>query len=127
MKQVSYGTSIHTFPSGATLFSAMLSDVAAKGKDDDEEPGSDRGTKSHHAVLGVATVGRGGVAVFGDSNCLDSSHRVRGFGGLSGVDCAGALGGTSPFGGLVQLLIWDTPQTNQTDKYIQILPLKTNK
>jgi len=85
--KLSYGTSIYRFPAGGTLFSASFSDVSAKGG---APPGETGGTAGRHAVLGIAAAGAGGVAVFGDSNCLDSSHQVRrmwsvGFGYLSEV------------------------------------------
>lgn len=35
------------------------------------------GGKAQHAVLGITRSGAGSVAVFGDSNCLDASHKVR--------------------------------------------------
>ncbi|KAI8470645.1 MAG: hypothetical protein J3K34DRAFT_509177 [Monoraphidium minutum] len=73
---VSYGTSIARFPAGGALHTASLTDVATRDPDAQEPAGKRDLVKGQHAVLGVTRSAAGGVAVFGDSNCLDSSHRV---------------------------------------------------
>ncbi|KIY97835.1 hypothetical protein MNEG_10128 [Monoraphidium neglectum] len=74
---VSYGTSIWKFPAGGAVHAASLSDFASKGgaKDPSDSGARKDAPRAEHAVLGRARSGAGGVAVFGDSNCLDHSHR----------------------------------------------------
>lgn len=65
---MTYGTNIAKFPAGATLVKSRLSQVTASGQ----------GSPGEHTALGWARSGKGVVMVLGDSNCLDSSHAVRG-------------------------------------------------
>lgn len=60
---VSHGADIAKMPAGSFLHMANMQNAV------DKQSGS-------HAVLGIAPTGRGTVAVFGDSNCLDNSHQV---------------------------------------------------
>lgn len=68
--QVAYGSNIATFPAGGHLHVSHLTDVAGKGA----------GVPGNYAAFGVAPSGSGKVAVFSDTNCLDSSHNVSGGG-----------------------------------------------
>ncbi|XP_078169721.1 SITE-1 protease [Carex rostrata] len=68
------GTDIVRFPAGGFLHAFEFQD--------DSEGGSTQGTlqisssMKLFSILGLAKVGRGRVSVYGDSNCLDSSHMV---------------------------------------------------
>ncbi|WIA28903.1 hypothetical protein OEZ86_011427 [Tetradesmus obliquus] len=64
--QVAYGSNIATFPAGGHLHVSHLTDVAGKGA----------GVPGNYAAFGVAPSGSGKVAVFSDTNCLDSSHNT---------------------------------------------------
>jgi hypothetical protein len=64
--QVAYGANIAAFPAGGHLHVSHLTDVADKGA----------GVPGNYAAFGVAASGKGKVAVFSDTNCLDSSHNV---------------------------------------------------
>jgi hypothetical protein len=64
--QVAYGSNIAAFPAGGHLHVSHLTDVAGKGA----------GVPGNYAAFGVAPSGKGKVAVFSDTNCLDSSHNV---------------------------------------------------
>eukprot|EP01065_Artemidia_motanka_P043110 TRINITY_DN5927_c0_g1_i1.p1 TRINITY_DN5927_c0_g1~~TRINITY_DN5927_c0_g1_i1.p1 ORF type:complete len:1091 (+),score=324.76 TRINITY_DN5927_c0_g1_i1:53-3325(+) len=64
------GTSLYKFPAGGVVYRAALPLV-------DQVERSVRQRTVHRKdvpVLGVVTVGRGRIAAFGDSNCLDSAH-----------------------------------------------------
>jgi hypothetical protein len=63
---VAYGANIAAFPAGGHLHVSHLTDVAGKGA----------GVPGNYAAFGVAASGKGKVAVFSDTNCLDSSHNV---------------------------------------------------
>jgi hypothetical protein len=66
LPQVAYGANIAAFPAGGWLHVSHLTDVAGKGA----------GVPGNYAAFGVAASGKGKVAVFSDTNCLDSSHNV---------------------------------------------------
>ena len=68
------GNAIVAFPAGGRVGRVQLRDKSAAYLS--------RGNAhtSVHAVLGLASSGAGRVAVYGDSNCMDSSHK-------QGSDC----------------------------------------
>ncbi|KAI3771489.1 hypothetical protein L6452_02654 [Arctium lappa] len=61
------GTNIMKFPRGGYVHSFPLFDRAGNGP---------RNKQEDSAILGLVEVGEGRIAVYGDSNCLDSSHMV---------------------------------------------------
>ncbi|KAL3144492.1 hypothetical protein ABBQ32_004231 [Trebouxia sp. C0010 RCD-2024] len=67
------GANIVRFPAGGHLHSWQLADKATEGLS--RSVGNLGGAGSIHAVLGLTTAEAGRVAVYGDSNCLDSSHQ----------------------------------------------------
>jgi hypothetical protein len=71
---VSYGSNIATFPSGGYLHVSSINDASGKGT----------ATPGDWAAFGIAPSGKGRVAVLGDTNCLDSSHMVKGVGCSAG-------------------------------------------
>ena len=64
------GANIIRFPSGGILHDAPLVDKASEGSARSQRSAPDR-----HAVLGVARVGSGALALYGDSGCVDTSHQ----------------------------------------------------
>ena len=64
------GANIIRFPSGGILHDAPLTDKASEGSARAARSAPDR-----HAVLGVARVGAGALALYGDSGCVDTSHQ----------------------------------------------------
>ncbi|KAL4572223.1 hypothetical protein LXL04_018993 [Taraxacum kok-saghyz] len=60
------GSNIVKFPKGGYLHRFPFFNTAGNGPTDKEDA----------AILGVVEVGKGRIAVYGDSNCLDSSHMV---------------------------------------------------
>ena len=80
------GSSIGAFPSGGYLFNASSPVIKNSGRRLEQQNGQNRDHQSlennsiHEEkfgapVLGLTTVGSGRVIVYGDSNCLDSSHQ----------------------------------------------------
>ncbi|XP_031114171.1 subtilisin-like protease SBT6.1 [Ipomoea triloba] len=68
------GTDIVKIPRGGYLHSFPFLDSSESGA---TQSGLSSGmTKADTPVLGLLEVGRGRIAVYGDSNCLDSSHMV---------------------------------------------------
>nr|GMD64086.1 subtilisin-like protease SBT6.1 [Ipomoea batatas] len=68
------GTDIVKFPRGGYLHSFPFLDSSESGA---TQSGLSSGmTKADTPILGLLEVGRGRIAVYGDSNCLDSSHMV---------------------------------------------------
>jgi membrane-bound transcription factor site-1 protease len=68
--QISYGANIAKFPAGGILHVSHINDASGKSSP----------TPGDWAAFGVTARGKGQVAVLGDTNCLDSSHMVRGGG-----------------------------------------------
>lgn len=66
--QVSFGANIAKFPAGGFLHVTNINDASGKNNP----------TPGDWAAFGVTPSGKGQVAVLGDTNCLDSSHMVRG-------------------------------------------------
>ncbi|XP_023637688.1 subtilisin-like protease SBT6.1 isoform X2 [Capsella rubella] len=68
------GTNIVRFPAGGFLHTFPLLDSSESGATQNLlQTGS---SKEDPAVLGLLEIGEGRVGVYGDSNCLDSSHMV---------------------------------------------------
>ncbi|XP_019097328.1 PREDICTED: subtilisin-like protease SBT6.1 isoform X2 [Camelina sativa] len=68
------GTNIVRFPAGGFLHTFPLLDSSESGATQNLlQTGS---LKEDPAVLGLLEIGKGRVGVYGDSNCLDSSHMV---------------------------------------------------
>ncbi|KAL0019909.1 hypothetical protein WJX77_006101 [Trebouxia sp. C0004] len=67
------GANIVRFPAGGHLHGWQLADKATEGVS--RSVGNLGGPGAIHAVLGLATHQSGRIAVYGDSNCLDSSHQ----------------------------------------------------
>lgn len=65
------GANIVRFPAGGVLHDAALEDKAEGGSARAPRAGTDK-----HAVLGVAPVGAGALALYGDSGCVDTSHQA---------------------------------------------------
>ncbi|XP_077210082.1 SITE-1 protease [Tasmannia lanceolata] len=68
------GTDIVRFPEGGYLHSFQFQDNSESGATQNILPNSIM--KVDSPILGLVEVGGGRVAVYGDSNCLDSSHMV---------------------------------------------------
>uniref|UniRef100_A0A0D3GD66 Uncharacterized protein n=1 Tax=Oryza barthii TaxID=65489 RepID=A0A0D3GD66_9ORYZ len=72
------GTDIVQFPAGGFLHSFQLQDNSKIAQDNsrsaDTQNSPDKSKLS--SILGMMEAGKGRVAVYGDSNCLDSSHMV---------------------------------------------------
>ncbi|CAL5228891.1 g12106 [Coccomyxa viridis] len=68
------GANIVRFPAGGYLHAQNLADKAAAGTTRSVGRFGTAASGDTHAVLGVTEFGKGHVAVYGDSNCLDSSH-----------------------------------------------------
>lgn len=72
------GTDIVQFPAGGFLHSFQLQDNSKISQDNsrsaDTQNTPDKSKLS--SILGMMEAGKGRVAVYGDSNCLDSSHMV---------------------------------------------------
>uniref|UniRef100_A0A2P2J411 Uncharacterized protein MANES_16G115100 n=2 Tax=Rhizophora mucronata TaxID=61149 RepID=A0A2P2J411_RHIMU len=69
------GTDIVRFPSGGHVHSFPLLDSSESGATQNVMLTSGM-AKADSSILGLVEVGEGRVAVYGDSNCLDSSHMV---------------------------------------------------
>ncbi|XP_061343832.1 subtilisin-like protease SBT6.1 isoform X1 [Gastrolobium bilobum] len=69
------GTDIVRFPRGGYVHSFSLLDSSESGATQNVLLTSDM-TKADSPILGLTVMGEGRVAVYGDSNCLDSSHMV---------------------------------------------------
>ncbi|XP_058113811.1 subtilisin-like protease SBT6.1 isoform X3 [Magnolia sinica] len=69
------GTNIVKFPRGGYLHSFQLQDSSESGATQNILQASGM-TKVDSSVLGLVEVGEGRIVVYGDSNCLDSSHMV---------------------------------------------------
>eukprot|EP00884_Botryococcus_braunii_P003885 jgi/Botrbrau1/13498/Bobra.0082s0091.1 len=72
--QYASGANIVRFPAGGYLHFGPLTDKASKG--DARNPFAGEGTSAEYAYLGLAKAGQGRVGLYGDSNCLDSSHQL---------------------------------------------------
>ncbi|XP_039143352.1 subtilisin-like protease SBT6.1 [Dioscorea cayenensis subsp. rotundata] len=68
------GTDIVKFPGGGFVHSFQFQDNSESGATQNILQSS--GMIKESAILGFVDAGRGRVAVYGDSNCLDSSHMV---------------------------------------------------
>ncbi|XP_020100151.1 subtilisin-like protease SBT6.1 isoform X2 [Ananas comosus] len=68
------GTDIVRFPGGGYVHSFKFQDNSESAAV--QNRAQNTGTTKLSAILGLAEAGRGRVAVYGDSNCLDSSHMV---------------------------------------------------
>ncbi|KAI3802914.1 hypothetical protein L1987_31061 [Smallanthus sonchifolius] len=68
------GTNIVKFPSGGYVHSSQFYDSSESGATHSFLSGGKHNADS--AVLGLVEVGASRIAVYGDSNCLDSSHMV---------------------------------------------------
>lgn len=68
--QYASGANIVRFPRGGVLHELPLADKADAGS-----ARSPRAAPDKHAVLGVASVGAGRLALYGDSACVDTSHQ----------------------------------------------------
>ncbi|MED6167836.1 Membrane-bound transcription factor site-1 protease [Stylosanthes scabra] len=68
------GTNIVRFPRGGHVHSFPFLDSSESGATQNVLLNSD--TKPDSPILGFTEMGKGRVAVYGDSNCLDSSHMV---------------------------------------------------
>uniref|UniRef100_A0A5B7B387 Putative membrane-bound transcription factor site-1 protease n=1 Tax=Davidia involucrata TaxID=16924 RepID=A0A5B7B387_DAVIN len=75
-EQIRYasGTNIVKFPRGGYVHSFPLLDTSESGAT--QNILSSGMTKADSPILGLLEVGGGRIAVYGDSNCLDSSHMV---------------------------------------------------
>ncbi|KAK9148808.1 hypothetical protein Scep_007565 [Stephania cephalantha] len=69
------GTDIVKFPSGGYLHSFPFVDSSESGATQNVLQTSGM-MKADSSILGLVEVGGGRIAVYGDSNCLDSSHMV---------------------------------------------------
>ncbi|XP_068647633.1 subtilisin-like protease SBT6.1 [Aristolochia californica] len=69
------GANIVRFPGGGYLHSFQLQDISESGATRNVLLSSGV-TKVQSPILGLVEMGGGRVAVYGDSNCLDSSHMV---------------------------------------------------
>ncbi|XP_078431783.1 SITE-1 protease isoform X2 [Wolffia australiana] len=69
------GTDVVRFPAGGYLHGFPLQDSSESGATQNllRKPTA---AKVNYSVLGLLEAGAGAVAVYGDSNCLDSSHMV---------------------------------------------------
>lgn len=68
------GTDIVRFPGGGNVHSFPFLDTTESGATQNVLTSST--TKADSPILGLLEVGEGRIAVYGDSNCLDSSHMV---------------------------------------------------
>lgn len=68
------GTDIVRFPGGGNVHSFPFLDSTESGAT--QNVLTSRTTKADSPILGLLEVGEGRIAVYGDSNCLDSSHMV---------------------------------------------------
>ncbi|KAI4297014.1 hypothetical protein L6164_036926 [Bauhinia variegata] len=71
----SSGTDIVRFPSDSYVHSFPFMDSSESGATQNLLLTSDM-TKADSPILGLTVMGEGRIAVYGDSNCLDSSHMV---------------------------------------------------
>lgn len=69
------GTDIVRFPAGGFVHRFMFQD-STKGSSASSSLQMSLQPQVEATILGAARVGKGRIAVFGDSNCLDSSHMV---------------------------------------------------
>ncbi|CAL0331034.1 unnamed protein product [Lupinus luteus] len=69
------GTDIVRFPSGGYVHRFPFLDSSESGATQNVLMTSDM-TKADSPILGFTVMGEGRIAVYGDSNCLDSSHMV---------------------------------------------------
>ncbi|XP_010254111.1 PREDICTED: subtilisin-like protease SBT6.1 [Nelumbo nucifera] len=69
------GTDIVKFPAGGYVHSFPFLDSSESGATQNILQASGM-TKADSSILGLVDMGRGRIAVYGDSNCLDSSHMV---------------------------------------------------
>ncbi|CAI0628858.1 unnamed protein product [Linum tenue] len=69
------GTDIVRFPSGGYVHGFPLLDSSESGATQNVLSNSGSG-KADSPILGLVEAGEGRIAVYGDSNCLDSSHMV---------------------------------------------------
>lgn len=69
------GTDIVRFPRGGYVHSFPFSDSSESGATQNVLLTSST-TKADSPILGLTVMGEGRIAVYGDSNCLDSSHMV---------------------------------------------------
>jgi len=77
--RISSGANVMSAPKGAFVHSASMVDKAADAEQGTAHPQrtpTRRGVAKDYAVCALSDVGKGRVFVFGDSNCLDSSHMV---------------------------------------------------
>ncbi|XP_061374496.1 subtilisin-like protease SBT6.1 isoform X2 [Gastrolobium bilobum] len=69
------GTDIVRFPRGGYVHSFPFLDSSESGATQNKLLTSGK-TKADSPILGLTVMGEGRIAVYGDSNCLDSSHMV---------------------------------------------------
>ena len=79
--RISSGANVMSAPKGAFVHSASMVDKAADAAAEQKTTHTQRtpprrGVAADYAVCALSDVGSGRVFVFGDSNCLDSSHMV---------------------------------------------------
>mmetsp|Transcript_1171 Transcript_1171/g.3431 ORF Transcript_1171/g.3431 Transcript_1171/m.3431 type:complete len:1157 (-) Transcript_1171:13-3483(-) len=75
--KVSSGANIIQFPKGSYVHTALMQD-RSNGPDRTAAGriGGSRQSSGQYPVLGMASFKKGRIAVFGDANCLDSSHQT---------------------------------------------------